>query len=42
MIKGILVVAIFILCVVGHVYEIRHETEEDKRKKMWMFDHGFY
>lgn len=42
MIKGILVVAVFILCVVGHVYEICHETEEDKRKKMWMFDHGFY
>ena len=42
MIKTILIVAVFLLCVVGHIYELRHETEEDKRKKMWMFDHGFY
>ena len=42
MIKEILIWSVVFLCVVCHVYELRHETEEDKRKKMWMFDHGFY
>lgn len=42
MIKLILVIAVFVLGVVAHIYELRHETEEDKRKKRWMFDRGFY
>ena len=26
---------------VGWIYEIRNEDEEDRRKKIWLFNHGF-
>lgn len=33
---------LFSLCVVGEIYEIRNENDEDKKKKLWLFNHGLY
>lgn len=38
----ILLVSLLLLGFVGWIYEIRNETEEDKKKKLWLFKHGFY
>jgi len=38
----ILMIILTLLSVIGWVYEIRNETEEDKIEKMWLFDHGLY
>lgn len=42
MIWIIITSALMVLGVVGWVYELRHETEEDKQWKMWKFNHGFH
>ena len=38
----ILLVSLLLLGFVGWIYEIRNETEEDKKKKLWLFEHGLY
>ena len=35
-------VILFTLGLIGWIYEIRTETEEDKRKKMWLFTRSLY
>ena len=30
------------LGLLGWIYEIRNETEEDKQKKLSLFEHGLY
>ena len=38
----ILLVSLLLLGFIGWIYEIRNEDDEDKRKKLWLFNHGFY
>ncbi len=38
----ILFVSLLSLAFVGWIYEIRNEDEEDKKKKLWLFNHGLY
>ena len=38
----IITMILFLLCIVGEIYEIRNEDDEDRRKKVWLFDRGFY
>jgi len=38
----ILIVALTLLCIIGSIYEMRNETEDDKKKKIWLFEHGLY
>lgn len=39
---AILMIILTLLGIIGWVYEIRNETEEDRIKKMWLFDHNLY
>lgn len=36
------IVVLTLLGTIGSIYEMRNETEEDKKKKMWLFEHGLY
>lgn len=27
---------------IGEIYEIRNEDDEDRKKKLWLFNHGLY
>jgi hypothetical protein len=38
----IIITALLILGTVAEIYEIKNETEEDKKKKIWLFEHGLY
>ena len=38
----IITTILFSLCIVGEIYEIRNEDDEDRRKKAWLFDHDLY
>lgn len=38
----IITTILLILGTVAEIYEIRNETEEDKKKKIWLFEHGLY
>jgi len=38
----IIMIILLLLSIIEWVYEIRNETEEDRAKKMWLFDHGLY
>ena len=38
----VLVVISFIIAFPIWLYEIRNESEEDKAKKAWLFNHGLY
>ncbi len=38
----ILMIILMLLSVMGWIYEMRTETEDDKKKKMWLFDHDLY
>lgn len=42
MAEAILFVILFVPGLIGWIYEIRNETEEDKKKKIWLFEHGLY
>ena len=42
MAEVILFVILFVPGLIGWIYEIRNETEEDKKKKIWLFEHGLY
>ncbi len=37
-----LMIILMLLSVIGWIYEMLTETEDDKKKKMWLFDHGLY
>ena len=37
-----LLVILLLLGIISSIYEIRNKTEDDKKKKIWLFDHGFY
>jgi Na+/proline symporter len=39
---AILMIILVLLGVIGWIYEIRNETEEDRIKKKWLFEHGLY
>jgi len=32
----------FLLCIIGEIYELRTENKEDRKKKLWLFNHGLY
>ena len=38
----ILIAILTLLVIIGSIYEIRNETEDDKKKKTWLFEHGLY
>ena len=38
----IITTVLFSLCLAGEIYEIRTEDDEDKKKKLWLFNHGLY
>ena len=38
----IIATILFSLCIVGEIYEIRIEDDEDRKKKAWLFSHGLY
>lgn len=39
---AIIMIILLLLSIIGWVYEIRNETEEDRVKKIWLFEHGLY
>ena len=39
---AILMIILTLLGIIGWAYEIRNETEEDRIKRMWLFDHHLY
>ena len=38
----IITTILLILGTVAEIYEIKNETKEDKKKKIWLFEHGLY
>lgn len=38
----IITTILFSFCVVGEIYEIRNEDDGDRKKKLWLFNHGLY
>ena len=38
----IITTILFSLCIIGEIYEIRNEDDEDKKKKLWLFSHDLY
>ena len=38
----LLTIILFGFVVTAWIYELQTESEEDKRKKTWLFDHGLY
>lgn len=42
MIPMIITTILFSLCIIGEIYEIRNEDDEDRKKKLWLFNHGLY
>jgi len=38
----ILIAVLTLLGIISSIYEIRNETEDDKKKKKWLFEHGLY
>ena len=41
-VHAFLTLTLFSLCVVGEIYEIRNEDDGDRKKKLWLFNHGLY
>lgn len=38
----ILIITLSVLNFIGWIYEFRNESEEEKRKKVWLFESGLY